>query len=142
MNKKIKARKYNSSILQDLLSDISPLEMEKTKIKMKIAATIEDLIKARGWSKSQFAKKLSKEPSEVSKWLSGNQNFTIDILTEISYTLKVSVNDLICDDASKLDDENVNLNPLIGLAGFISKPGFEKSKSFYQNNLSFALFDN
>ena len=91
MNKIIKARKHNSSKLQDLLAEISPLEMEQTKVKMMLAAHIEDCMIAKGWSKSKFAEKVGKNPSEITKWLSGTQNFTIDVLTEIAMTLDVDL---------------------------------------------------
>lgn len=91
MNKATKARKYNSSKLQLLLDEVTPLEMEKTKNKMLLAARIEDLMTARGWSKSQFAEKVGKNPSEITKWLSGTQNFTVDVLTEIASTLGVEL---------------------------------------------------
>ncbi|MCA6516432.1 MAG: helix-turn-helix transcriptional regulator [Chitinophagaceae bacterium] len=91
MTKITKARNYSSSKLQELLDEITPLEMEQTKVKMQIAARIEDLMKARNWSKSQFATKVGKNPSEITKWLSGTQNFTIDVLTEIASTFEVEL---------------------------------------------------
>lgn len=94
MNKLTKARKYNSPKLQELLDEISPLEMEKTKVKMQLAARIEDLMKIKGFSKSQFAEIVDKNPSEITKWLSGTQNLTLDILTEIAFALDVTVSAL------------------------------------------------
>jgi len=94
MNKDTKARKYSSPKLQQLLNEVTPLEMERTRVKMQLAAQIEDLMKAKGWSKSQFAVQVGKTPSEITKWLSGTQNFTIDVLTEIASTLKVEISDL------------------------------------------------
>ena len=91
MTKITKARNYSSSKLQELLDEVTPLEMEQTKVKMQIAARIEDLMKARNWSKSQFATKVGKNPSEITKWLSGTQNFTIDVLTEIASTFEVEL---------------------------------------------------
>jgi transcriptional regulator with XRE-family HTH domain len=91
MNKITKARKYNSSILQELLDEVSPLEMEQTKTKMKLAARIEDYMRAKGWNKSQFAEKVGKNPSEITKWLSGTQNFTVDVLTEIASTFDIEL---------------------------------------------------
>lgn len=91
MNKPTKARRHNSSILQRLLSELTPLEMEQTKVKMQLAARIEDLAKTKGWNKSQLAAHLGKNPSEITKWLSGTQNFTIDILTEISVVFGVEL---------------------------------------------------
>lgn len=91
MNKTTKARKYHSSKLQELLDEITPLEMEQTKIKMQLAVRIEDLMKSKGWNKSQFAEKVGKNPSEITKWLSGTQNFTTDVLTEIAFALGVEL---------------------------------------------------
>ena len=91
MNKITKARKYNSSKLQELLDEVSPLEMEQTKTKMKLAARIEDYMRAKGWNKSQFAEKIGKNPSEITKWLSGTQNFTVDVLTEIASTFDIEL---------------------------------------------------
>lgn len=91
MNKSTKARKYNSQKLQELLNEVTPIEMEQTKVKMQLSAHIEDLMKAKGWSKSQFAEKVGKNPSEITKWLSGTQNLTTDILTEIAFALGVEV---------------------------------------------------
>lgn len=94
MNKTAKARKYNSSKLQELLDEVTPLEMEQTKVKMQLAARIEDFMRAKGWSKSQFAEKVGKNPSEITKWFSGTQNFTTDVLTEIASTLGVELSAL------------------------------------------------
>jgi transcriptional regulator with XRE-family HTH domain len=91
MTKITKARNYSSSKFQELLDEITPLEMEQTKVKMQIAARIEDFMKARNWNKSQFAAKVGKNPSEITKWLSGTQNFTIDVLTEIASAFGVEL---------------------------------------------------
>lgn len=91
MNKVTKARKHYSSKLQELLDEVTPLEMEQTKTKMQLAARIEDFVRAKKWNKSQFAEKVGKNPSEITKWLSGTQNFTVDVLTEIASTLGVEL---------------------------------------------------
>jgi len=91
MTKSTKARKYNSSKLQELFSEVTPLEMEQAKTKMQLAARIEDLMRSNGWNKSQFAEKVNKNPSEITKWFSGTQNFTTDVLTEIAFALGVDI---------------------------------------------------
>lgn len=60
MNKATKARKHNSPKLKDLLDEVTPLEMEQAKVKMQLAARIEDFMKIKGWNKSQFAEKVGK----------------------------------------------------------------------------------
>lgn len=91
MNKTTKARKYSSSKLQELLDEVTPLEMEQTKVKMQLAARVEDFMRAKGWNKSEFAEKVGKNPSEITKWFSGTQNFTTDVLTEIAFALGVEL---------------------------------------------------
>lgn len=95
MNNKNKARKYTSTLIENLLRDGDPIEMEKTKNKMLIAARIDDILNEIGLKKNKFAQKVGKKPSEITKWLSGTQNFTIEILVEIAYALEVNVIDLI-----------------------------------------------
>ena len=95
MNKTAKARKYSSSVLKALLAEVTPLEKEQTKTKMQLAVRIEDTMRNKGWNKSQFAKQVGRNPSEITKWLSGTQNFTLDVLTEIAHTLGVELASLL-----------------------------------------------
>lgn len=90
----MKAREYNSPLLQDLLEEVTPLEMEQTNVKMQLASNIEDLIRSKGWSKTKFATELNKSQPEISKWLSGAHNFTTDTLTHIAYVLGVDISAL------------------------------------------------
>ena len=79
-----------SDILQKLDKESSPI-FDKVAAKMRTAARIADAMKAVGLSKSQFARKMGKSPSEITKWLSGTHNFTIDSLQEISAVLGVEI---------------------------------------------------
>ena len=49
-----------------------------------IADRIDALIKKRGLTKKEFADSIGKRPSEVTKWLSGQHNFTIRTLAMLS----------------------------------------------------------
>ena len=92
-----KAKIYNSSILDEIYDSITPDEFEKVGKRMSLAARIGDGIIAKGWKKSDFAKAMKKQPSEISKWLSGTHNFTADTLFDIEVVLNiklVSVDDM------------------------------------------------
>jgi len=49
-----------------------------------IADRIDALIKKKGLTKKEFAESIGKRPSEVTKWLSGQHNFTIRTLATLS----------------------------------------------------------
>ena len=52
-----KARVYNSSIVENILSNIAKEELERTESKMRLAIKIADAIESTGLKKSEFAKK-------------------------------------------------------------------------------------
>jgi transcriptional regulator with XRE-family HTH domain len=86
-----KAENYNSPLIEDILNDIPQEEYEKIGKKMLLAARIDDAIKAKGWKKGDFAKMMQKNPSEISKWLSGTHNFTCETLIDIENILDVEL---------------------------------------------------
>lgn len=81
-------------LLNDLLSAISAEEQSKTDKKMILATKIANAIKAKGLKKSEFTTLMGKEhQSEISKWLSGTHNFTVDTLMEIERVLSIQLLD-------------------------------------------------
>lgn len=53
-------------------------------MEMALSDRIYSLMKARGLSKAEFARSIGKRPCEVTKWLSGQHNFTIKTLAMLS----------------------------------------------------------
>jgi len=86
-----KIKEYYSSTLEKLLIDINPQEEKKVKCRMKLAARIDESRKKKGWSKKEFARMLNKQPSEITKWLSGTHNFTCDTLVDIQNVLGIEL---------------------------------------------------
>lgn len=80
-------------LLNDLLSTIRADEQSKTDKKMILAVKIANAIKAKGHNKSEFAEVLGKQPSEISKWLSGTHNFTVETLMDIEQVLSIQLLD-------------------------------------------------
>lgn len=81
-------------LLSELLENISQKEQAKTDKKMILATKIVNAIKAKGLKKSEFAEQMAKVPSEISKWLSGTHNFTIDTLMDIEKELSINLIDI------------------------------------------------
>jgi predicted transcriptional regulator len=89
-----KNKRTSNPLIKKLMANASPLDRIKNKNRVEIACTIDDLIKERNYSYIDFAKKINKQPSEISKFVSGTHNFTIDILAEIAFGLNISINEL------------------------------------------------
>jgi ribosome-binding protein aMBF1 (putative translation factor) len=89
MNKK--AEEYTSDILDLVQDETSKDEAEKIRNKMLLAAKIEDALMSSDMNKSMLAEKLKKQPSVITKWLSGTHNFTIETLWDIENILKIDL---------------------------------------------------
>ena len=56
----------------------------EVELSFQISDRIYALMNERGLSKKQFADALGRRPSEITKWLSGEHNFTISTLAMLS----------------------------------------------------------
>ncbi len=81
-----------TNVIDELLSTITPEEQAKTDAKMLLAAKIADAMKAKGWNNKDLLKAVGKKnPSEITKWLSGTHNFTVDTLIDLENVLDVKL---------------------------------------------------
>lgn len=68
----------------EMLASTSPAIQQEASLEFAISNRIYELMRERGLSKLQFAQALGKHPSEVTKWLSGQHNFTIKTISLLS----------------------------------------------------------
>ena len=73
-----------NSAFKEMLSDVSAEIKAEVDLSFAIAERLESLIKEKGLSKKEFAEAIGKCPSEVTKWLSGQHNFTLRTLAMLS----------------------------------------------------------
>ena len=79
----------NIGSLDKLLSEITPEEQEKTDAKMKLATKIADAMEAKGWNNKKLMEAMGKKnPSEITRWLSGTHNFTMETLIDLGRVLQ------------------------------------------------------
>jgi transcriptional regulator with XRE-family HTH domain len=69
---------------QQMVSRVPKDVMTEVDLSFAIADEINKLMLEKGLTKKQFADALGKKPSEVTKWLSGQHNFTIKTLAMLS----------------------------------------------------------
>jgi ribosome-binding protein aMBF1 (putative translation factor) len=87
-------RKHTSKIRQQLDSSGDKVRKARLPKKMRIAFKIADAIDALDWGNKDLAEKLGKYQSEISRWLKGDHNFTIDTLSDIEEILGIQLLDL------------------------------------------------
>jgi ribosome-binding protein aMBF1 (putative translation factor) len=85
------AEKYQSEVLDGLLTKITPEEQKMTDKRMQLAERIFNAMKAKNISKLELARKMGKHASVITKWLSGTHNFTADTLFEIGDILGIQL---------------------------------------------------
>lgn len=90
-NKQQGARKYSSKIIADVMASITPLESLQVETRFVLAGRIAGIMDGKRMSNKELAARMKKSPSEISRWLSGTHNFTIDTLSEIAIALEVPV---------------------------------------------------
>ena len=69
-------RKMLASVPADIKAEID--------LSFAVSDRIDALMQERGLSKKQFADALGRRPSEITKWLSGQHNFTLSTLAMLS----------------------------------------------------------
>ena len=79
-----------TGVLGRMITEVDPVKLAKTRNRMVVAAKIADAMKAKNLNQKQFAKLMGRTESEISDWLSGDRNFTIDTLFDIGQALGVS----------------------------------------------------
>jgi transcriptional regulator with XRE-family HTH domain len=84
-------KEYKMNAIDSILEGIDPKLEKQVELRMKLAVKIDKARKKIGLSKTQLAHRLSKKPSEITKWLSGTHNFTIDTLSDIQQLLGIEL---------------------------------------------------
>ncbi len=76
--------KRASKTLEEMLGPIPANVQAEVDLSFEISDCIDALMRQKGLSKKQFAESLGRRPSEITKWLSGQHNFTIATLAMLS----------------------------------------------------------
>ena len=70
--------------LQEIFDEIPREKREETRLSFAISNKLDSLMQERGINRKQLAEALGKRPNEITRWLSGEHNFTIATLAMLS----------------------------------------------------------
>lgn len=82
-------RRNPSASLTRIINNIDEDKLRRTRDRMLVANKIADALNAKGISQKKFSEMTGRSESEVSEWLSGDRNFTIDTLSDIQKYLGI-----------------------------------------------------
>lgn len=85
------ARIYESALLDEFVALENPELTAIVEKKMLLAAKIYEALQVQKISNRAFAERLTISPSLVTKWLSGQHNFTVDTLVKIERILGIEL---------------------------------------------------
>ena len=91
MIRNMTTRRKPSASLTKIMNNIDEDKLRRTRDRMLVANKIADALKTKGISQKRFAKMTDRSESEVSEWLSGDRNFTIDTLSDIQKYLGIDL---------------------------------------------------
>ena len=69
---------------REMVSQVPPEIKEEVNLSFAISNKIHAMMQERGLSKKQFAEQIGERPSEITRWLSGQHNFTVSTLARLS----------------------------------------------------------
>ena len=76
-----------SNIIEARRRKVNPEIRRMVDLSFKIVDRIHEILKAKGLKQKDLALRLGKKESEISRWMRGTQNFTIDTLIAIEDAL-------------------------------------------------------
>lgn len=83
--------KIRSKLFEECYISIPPEQKLEGELSYGIAEKIYATLQEKGMSQKDFARQLGKRESEISKWLTGRHNFTLQTLALISTELGVNL---------------------------------------------------
>lgn len=84
-------KKSKNNITNWLAENSNPEQRRRTEKMFNLASRVLDIMELKGMNKLQLAEKMGKQPSEISKILSGSHNVTINTILSIEEALEKEI---------------------------------------------------
>ena len=82
--------------LQEIFDEFPREKREETRLSFAISNRIDTLMRQRGLNRKQLAEALGKRPNEITRWLSGEHNFTLATIAKLSTFFGNPIVDVVC----------------------------------------------
>ena len=76
-----------NALFRQCLADVPEDQKAEFELSFGIAERISEVLKSKNLTQKDFAQKLHKRESEISKWMTGRHNFTIQTIAKIERAL-------------------------------------------------------
>jgi len=83
--------KQHYSIIEARRMHVNPLVRQNVDLSFQIVDRIHEILVAKGLKQKDLASLLGKKEAEISKWMRGTHNFTIDTLVSIEKALDAPI---------------------------------------------------
>lgn len=99
----IAMKQYIDPLFQEVLDSVPQHIKGEVDRSFDLSSRIDSLLREKGWTKTDLARKTGKKNSEVSKWLSGTQNFTLRTIALIEEALDAELIQVVGTDSDQTD---------------------------------------
>ena len=105
-------------LFEQCVANVAPEVMEEVNLNIDIANRIYDLLKAKNLTQHEFASRMGKRDSEISRWLTGTHGFTTATLAKISAVLGEPIVEVRLDPETKYVFMSMpSYNSSLGISG-------------------------
>ena len=80
-----------NSILEKRRASVNPDIRKSVALSFRIVDRIHEILEEKGLKQKDLAERLGKSEAEISKWMRGTHNFTIDTLSSIESALDAPI---------------------------------------------------
>ena len=84
-----------NNLFRQCLAEIPAEQKAEFELSYGIAERISEILKSKGLTQKEFAGQLNKRESEISKWLTGRHNFTMQTIAKIETALGCKLIDVV-----------------------------------------------
>lgn len=131
------SRDKQKSVLQRIRAKIDPIDSFRTRGKMILSSKIAEAMEQKGMNHANLLEALEKKnnPSQVSRWLSGDHNFTVEVLLGIQFVLGVNLINLDLEDLFE-DSSKKNQIPRNSSVNFTYTPLYPREYNLFKGGKS------